>query len=107
MTRIVAASGPFFAVLLLAFGTPAVAATNVPNTIPCKNFIKNSDGSWNAEPMTRAFDIGTLHNYRLESDLISRGEFIIGGVDLWSVIEGKCNSQDTNSLSNSVGTFAN
>jgi hypothetical protein len=86
---------------------PALAQALPPNTIPCKDFIKNSDGSWTAMPMTRSFNIGNLHNYTLESGNISENEFRVGGVDLWYVIEKKCNGFGIDGRSNSVGTFSN
>jgi hypothetical protein len=59
------------------------------NAIPCKAFTKNERGHWYVKgPVT--FDIGTAENQTLQDVEIPPKFFIIGGVDLYELVEKKC-----------------
>ncbi len=57
--------------------------------VPCQAFTKNERGHWYVKgPVT--FDIGTAENQTLEDVEIPPKFFIIGGVDLYELLEKKC-----------------
>lgn len=58
-------------------------------TVPCQAFTKNERGHWYVKgPVT--FDIGTAENQTLQDVEIPPKFFIIGGVDLYDLLEKKC-----------------
>lgn len=57
--------------------------------VPCQAFTKNERGHWYVKgPVT--FDIGTAENQTLQDVEIPPKFFIIGGVDLYDLLEKKC-----------------
>ena len=57
--------------------------------VPCQAFTKNERGHWHVKgPVT--FDIGTAENQTLQDVEIPPKFFIIGGVDLYDLLEKKC-----------------
>jgi len=59
------------------------------NTVPCKAFRKNERGHWYVKgPVT--FDIGSAENQTLQDLEIPPKFFIIGGVDLYDVVQKQC-----------------
>lgn len=58
-------------------------------SVPCEAFSKNERGHWYVKrPVT--FDIGTAENQTLQDVEIPPKFFIIGGVDLYDLLEKKC-----------------
>jgi len=65
-------------------GSPSSA-----KSVPCQAFTKNERGHWYVKgPVT--FDIGTAENQTLQDVEIPPKFFIIGGVDLYDLLEKKC-----------------
>ncbi len=59
------------------------------NAVPCKEFTKNERGHWHVKgPVT--MNIGTAENQTLQDVEIPPKFFIIGGVDLYDLLEKKC-----------------
>ncbi len=57
--------------------------------VPCQAFTKNARGHWYVKgPVT--FDIGTAENQTLQDVEIPPKFFIIGGVDVYALLEKKC-----------------
>jgi hypothetical protein len=88
-----------FLVMGMVLIAPAVLAQSPtpipPNTLSCDGFSKNPDGTWRAGD-TKIFDIGTDTNVHFAhtSAVPPRG-FILGGVDLWTLLESKCKNKDS------------
>ncbi len=62
---------------------------NSAKAVPCQAFTKNERGHWYVKgPVT--FDIGTAENQTLQDVEIPPKFFIIGGVDLYDLVEKKC-----------------
>ncbi|MBW0004093.1 MAG: hypothetical protein JO216_11450 [Hyphomicrobiales bacterium] len=60
-----------------------------PNTLPCDAFTKKSDGTWFAtRPVT--FDVGSAKNLNLDGGAITPKSQVLGGVDLYVLLDAKC-----------------
>ena len=78
----------FFAIVV---STPALAGAPFPaNTLPCGAFTKRPDGNWATRPDMKPFDIGEAKGVTLSNIIIPRGLLVIGGVDIWELLNEKC-----------------
>lgn len=79
------ATGPAFA---------QAASTALPrNTIDCRDWTHNADGSWTAHDNAKPFDVGNGTGATLHSTRITAHHIAMGGFDLWSVLNEKCGAQ--------------
>jgi hypothetical protein len=70
-------------------GTRAEDSPLPPNTLPCDAFTKKSDGTWFAtRPVT--FDVGNAKNLNLDGGSITPKSQVLGGVDLYVLLDAKC-----------------
>ena len=78
---------------VLAFAFSCAAAQEAPelppNTIDCTAFTKGRDGDWRVGAPT-TFDIGAAKGITLRGVTVRRGSDLLGGGDLYEVLEGKC-----------------
>jgi hypothetical protein len=84
MVRIVAA------VAAGCFIVPAAAQDALPrNTIDCRAFVKQENGSWLPKEVT-TFDIGDVTSLSVGPVPIGPGALHVGGADIYEVLEKKC-----------------
>ena len=68
---------------------PQTRPSNSAKSVPCEAFRKNERGHWYVKgPVT--FDIGTAENQTLQDVEIPPKFFMIGGVDLYDLLDKKC-----------------
>lgn len=76
--------------LSIATATAALAQGAIPpNTIDCAAFAKRPDGNWYVSAPT-TFDIGDTKRTTLGPTLIRPKSFMMGGANLYNVLEDKC-----------------
>ncbi len=77
----------------LGLSMPAVAQdqeSKLPdNTIDCKQFKKTGPREWR-EVGTAVFDLGRIRDINLTDQPVTPGYFKFGGIEFYSVLEGKC-----------------
>jgi hypothetical protein len=77
----------------VGFSMPAVAQDKVSalpkNTIDCKQFKRTGPKEW-IEVGTAVFDLGGIKDINLTDQPVTPGYFKFGGIDLYPVLEGKC-----------------
>ena len=77
----------------LGLSMPAVAQdqeSKLPdNTIDCKQFKRTGPREWR-EVGTAVFDLGKVRDINLTDQPVTPGYFKFGGIELYSVLEGKC-----------------
>jgi hypothetical protein len=66
-----------------------------PTTLTCDTFIKRPDGTWATRPEMKPFDIGDAKGVTLTNIIIAKGLWVIGGVDVWELLNEKCGSKQT------------
>ena len=78
-------------VLAFAFGCAVAqeAPELPPNTIDCTACAKASDGNWRVGAPT-TFDIGAAKGITLRGVTVGPGSVLLGGGDLYEVLESKC-----------------
>ena len=78
---------------VLIFGLSYAVAQEAPelplNTIDCAGFTKAEDGNWRIGAAT-TFDIGTAKGTTLSGMTVYPRSELLGGVDLYGVLENKC-----------------
>jgi hypothetical protein len=73
-------------------GVEAAAADDAPlppNNLPCDAFVKKNDGMWIAKHSVPA-DVGNAKNLIISPGEISPMTAMVGGVDLYVLLEAKC-----------------
>jgi hypothetical protein len=83
------------ALVLRATLSQAGAAAFPPTTLSCDAFIKRQDGTWATRPVMKPFDIGDAKGVTLANIIIAKGLWVIGGVDVWELLNEKCGSKQT------------
>ncbi len=87
--RVLILSGLLAGLLAAPLGARAEDSPLPPNTLPCDAFTKKSDGTWFAtRPVT--FDVGNAKNLNLDGGAITPKSQVLGGVDLYVLLDAKC-----------------
>ena len=60
------------------------------NTIDCRDWTHNPDGSWTVHDNAKPFDLGKTTNMTMHSETIGPHDISIGGSNLWQVLNQKC-----------------
>lgn len=62
------------------------------DAIQCKDFKRNSDGSWFAEDVSVAYGPGKSTQFNLFGPTTIRKGVPVNGTDLWAILTAKCGS---------------
>lgn len=92
-TAIAAVRSPLLLAIVCSAAASTVQAQEVTlkDAIQCKDFKHNADGSWHAEDVSVSYR-GSKNQQQLNlfgSTTIRKGQ-IMGGVDLWALLNDKC-----------------
>jgi hypothetical protein len=80
----------FVSILLLSGQALAEASDTTPNTINCKDWTHNADGSWTAHHDAKPFDLGTAKNIVLQDVTVHANDYQIGGTSVGMELSLKC-----------------
>lgn len=72
---------------------PAAATPIPPNTIDCKDWQRNPDGTWKASATAKPFDLGPHKRINYHGRTIAHCSAMFDDTDLWEVLEAKCSAQ--------------
>ena len=89
----------FIAMLMLAIPAYANPAhPPPPNTIDCKDWRHNTDGTWTARPNAKPFDLGPLKGITVLSSTTVRYGMNFERYDLASVLDEICGKTQSKSV---------
>jgi hypothetical protein len=95
-------------ILMLGAFTPASAEEQPPklpeNTIKCTQFKKIGPKEW-TEVETAVFNLGGIHEIHLTNQPVTPGSFKFGGIDVYPVLEQKCDEPIPQALT--IGSESN
>ena len=60
------------------------------NTVDCRAWIHNADGSWTEKKSARSFDVGDSTGLAFRGSTIHRNDVQVGGADLAQLLDALC-----------------